>query len=220
MSTTEVRNDTSTASRAARVDMKLEVLLIPVTDVDRAKEFYTRLGWRMDGEFVADDGGRSVQVTPPGSGCSVQFGTDVTPAPPGSAQGLHLVVSDIEAARELLRANGVEASEVYHCDSGYACRYPGHGGRVSGRHPDGGTYGSFVSFEDPDGNGWVLQEVTTRFPGRVEGETTYASAADLAQALRRAAAAHGGQMGGSDPDWPDRYADYLVSEQSGQGLPA
>jgi hypothetical protein len=132
---------------------------------------------------------------------------------------MHLVVNDIHAAREHLRANGIEATGVYHCDTGYACRYPGGDGRVDGRHPDGGTYGSFVSFEDPDGNGWVLQEVTARFPGRVEGETTYASAEDLSRALRRAAAAQG-QDGASDPEWLDRLAGYMVREQAGRALPS
>ena len=214
MSTTETREDAAGAAGLARVDMKLEVIILPVSDVDRAKEFYSNLGWRLDGEFVGPDGSRSLQFTPPGSGCSIQFGTDLTPAAPGSAQALHLVVSDIQAARDQLVAQGVDASEVYHCESGYACRYPGHGGRVSGPQPERGTYGSFVSFDDPDGNGWVLQEVTARFPGRVEGETTYASVGDLAQALRRAAGALGQHE--PDPDWPDRYARYLVREQTGE----
>jgi len=222
MSTTEVRSDADATSSMAMVDMKLEVIVIPVSDVDRAREFYAHLGWRFDGEFVDDEGSRSVQLTPPGSGCSVQFGTNVTPAAPGTAQAMHLVVADIEAAREQLVAHGVDASEVYHCATGYACRYPGHAGRVSGRHPDRGTYGSFVSFDDPDGNGWVLQEVTARFPGRVEGDTTYVSAGDLAQALRRAAAAHGeheARTGQADANWPDWYAEYMVRELAGEELP-
>jgi hypothetical protein len=153
----------------------------------------------------------------------VQFGTDVTPAAPGTAQGLHLIVSDIEAARDDLIAHGVKPTEVYHCASGYGCRFPGHDdGRVGGRDPDGRTYASFLNFSDPDGNGWVLQEVTTRFPGRVAGDITYASAGDLSQALRRAAAAHGEhemRTGEADENWPDWYAEYMVREQSGQELP-
>jgi catechol 2,3-dioxygenase-like lactoylglutathione lyase family enzyme len=224
MSTTEVRDSEATGmAKAATVDMKLEVILIPVSDIDRAKEFYAKLGWRLDGEFIGDDGARSIQFTPPGSWCSIQFGTDLTPAAPGSGQGLHLVVSDIEAARDQLQASGVETTEVYHCESGYACRYPGHDGRVSGPHPEHGTYASFVSFDDPDGNGWILQEVTTRFPGRVAGDTTYASAGELSQALRRAAAAHGQRGAGTqeaDPNWPDWYAEYMVREQAGEELPS
>jgi catechol 2,3-dioxygenase-like lactoylglutathione lyase family enzyme len=223
MSTTDVRGEAAGVDKAQTVDMKLEVIIIPVSDVDRAKEFYATLGWRFDGEFVADDGSRSMQFTPPGSWCSIQFGTDLTPAPPGSGQGLHLVVTDIEAARDQLQASGVETTEVYHCESGYACRYPGHDGRVDGPHPERGTYGSFVSFDDPDGNGWILQEVTTRFPGRVDGDTTYASAGDLSQALQRAATAHKeyeARTGRTDPDWPDWYADYLVREQAGEKLPS
>ena len=163
-----------------------------------------------------------MQLTPRGSGCSIQFGENLIPAAPGAAQALHLIVSEIEAARAELVAHGVDTSEVYHCAEGYACRFPGHDGRVNGRAADGGTYGSFVSFSDPDGNGWILQEVTTRFPGRVEGDTTYSSSADLSQALRRAAAAHGeheARTGQADPDWPDWYAEYMVREQAGPELP-
>ena len=167
MSTTEVRRDSSAAARVAAVDMKLEVIVIPVSDIDRAKDFYAGLGWRLDADRAGPDGSRGIQFTPPGSGCSVQFGTDVTTAQPGSAQGLHLIVSDIEAARDDLVAHGAQPTEVYHCAVGYGCRFPGHEeGRVSGRQPDRGTYASFLNFTDPDGNGWVLQEVTTRLPGR------------------------------------------------------
>src|SRR3954454_17160926 len=218
MSTTEVRSDADATSSMAMVDMKLEVIVIPVSDVDRAREFYANLGWRFDGEFVDDDGSRSVQLTPSGSGCSVQFGTNVTPAAPGSAQAMHLVVADIEAAREQLVAQGVAASQVYHCATGYACRYPGHDGRVSGRHPDRGTYGSFVSFDDPDGNGWVLQEVTKRLPGRVTSATD-GSVAELTESLQRAATAHGkheSEIGEPDPNWPEWYAQFMVDERTGQ----
>ena len=222
MSTTEIRsNDATATANAATVDMGLEVVVIPVSDVDRAVRFYRRLGWRFDGDFRSDDGFRGIQFTPKGSGCSIQFGTRVTSAEPGTAQGLHLVVSDIEAAREDLVARGVDASDVYHCESGYACRFPGNDPPVPGPHPDRGTYGSFVSFDDPDGNGWVLQEITTRFPGRVDGDITYASAGELVKALKRSAAAHAehrARTGQADADWPEWCADYLVREQAG-GLP-
>jgi len=221
MNTDEVRRN------VARVDMKLEVVVIPVSDVDRAKGFYGSLGWRLDADVVADHQSRLIQFTPPGSGCSIQFGKnlfgkDVASGAPGSAQGLYLIVPDIEAARAELVANGVDASEVFHCSTGYACRFPGNDGRVSGPQPERGSYGSFVSFSDPDGNGWLLQEVTKRLPGRVAGDTTYASVGDLSQALRRAAAAHGqheARIGQADPNWPDWYADYLAREQSGEELP-
>jgi catechol 2,3-dioxygenase-like lactoylglutathione lyase family enzyme len=222
MSTTDTRSkDATAAGRIPTADMKLEVVVIPVSDVDRAKDFYDSLGWRLDGDFRTDTS-RGLQYTPKGSWCSIQFGTNVTQSPPGSAQGLHLIVDDIEAARAELVARGVDATEVYHCESGYACRFPGNDPPVPGPHPDRGTYGSFVSFSDPDGNGWILQEVTTRFPGRVEGDTTYASAGDLARALKRAAAAHGeheARTGQEDADWPEWYADYMVREQSGEELP-
>jgi catechol 2,3-dioxygenase-like lactoylglutathione lyase family enzyme len=222
MSTTEVRSSQGTGpASVATVDMKLEVVVIPVSDVDRAKEFYEGLGWRLDGDFPGPTS-RGVQFTPPGSGCSIQFGTNITSAAPGSAEGLHLIVADIEAARDELVAHGVDAGEVFHCESGYACRFPGNDPPVPGPHPDRGTYGSFLDFRDPDGNRWVLQEVTTRFPGRVQGDTTYASAGDLAQALKRAAAAHGEheeRTGQADADWPEWYAEYMVREQAGEELP-
>ena len=212
----------------AGVGMKLEVVIIPVSDVDRAKEFYARLGWRLDADVVSGTGSRLIQFTPPGSGCSIQFGANlfgatVTSAAPGSVQGLYLIVSDIEAARDELIAHGVDASQVFHCAIGYACRFPGNDGRVSGPQPERGSYGSFVSFRDPDGNGWLLQEVTTRLPGRVDpAATSFGSTSDLASALRRAAAAHGQhekRIGHADPNWPDWYADYMVREQSCQELP-
>jgi catechol 2,3-dioxygenase-like lactoylglutathione lyase family enzyme len=224
MSTTEVRSgDASGKAGVATADMKLEVVVVPVADVDRAKRFYAGLGWRLDADVAAGDDFRLVQFTPPGSGCSVQFGTGLTPSMPGSAQALYLIVSDVEAARADLVAHGVDAGEVFHCATGFACRFPGNvDGRVSGPAPDHGTYGSFLTFSDPDGNGWLLQEVTTRLPGRVAGDTTYASAGDLARALRRAEAAHGeheARTGQADPDWPDWYAEYMVREQSGEELP-
>src|SRR5882724_10717715 len=185
-------NDAGDAS-VARVDMKLEVVVIPVSDVNRAKEFYTKLGWRLDADFPFDNGFRVVQFTPPGSGCSIQFGANVTPAAPGSAHGLYLIVSDIQSAREQLAALGAKVSEVFHPTTPGAQFQPdGANGRVAGPAADHATYRSFATFSDPDGNGWLLQEVTTRLPGRVDpAATSFASASDLASAFRRAEAAHG-----------------------------
>jgi catechol 2,3-dioxygenase-like lactoylglutathione lyase family enzyme len=200
------------------VDMKLEVVVIPVSDVDRAKEFYSRLGWRLDADRVVGDNFRLVQFTPPGSVASIQFGINLTPAAPGSSQGLLLIVSDIVAARQQLATQGGEASEVYHCESGTACRFAGIGARVSGPQPERVSYFSFVSFQDPDGNGWVLQEVTNRLAGRVTGNTTFTSAQDLGEAMLRAANAHGEdaeRIRQADPDWPYWQAEYMVREQSG-----
>ena len=199
-------------------------MVIPVSDVDRAKGFYGSLGWRLDADFSFDNGFRVVQFTPPGSGCSVQFGENISTAEPGSAQGLYLIVSDVEAAREELASREVEISEVFHPGTpGAQFRPAGDGGRVSGRAPDQASYGSFATFSDPDGNGWLLQEVTARLPGRIDAaETTFASSGDLAAALRRAAAAHGEhekRTGAADVNWPDWYADYMVREQAGTELP-
>jgi catechol 2,3-dioxygenase-like lactoylglutathione lyase family enzyme len=221
MSANVVRSiDTS----VARVDLKFEAVVIPVSDVDRAKEFYKRLGWRLDADFRFDNGFRVVQFTPPGSGCSVQFGANITSALPGSAQGLYLVVSNIEAAHDDLAARAAEVSDVFHAGTPGAQFQPdGTPGRVSGPAPDHATYGSFATFRDPDGNGWLLQEITNRLPGRIDsGETTFASVADLASALRRAEAAHGDhekRIGAADPNWPDWYATYIVAEQAGTELP-
>ncbi len=219
-------NDAKNAS-VAKVDMKFELVVIPVSDVDRAKEFYGRLGWRLDADFAAGDDFRVIQFTPPGSGCSVIFGKNVTAAAPGSAQGLYLIVSDIQNARKELLDRGVEISEVFHHAGGV---YVGTDEpylfgrlRVSGPDPEHRSYRSFASFRDPDGNGWLCQELTTRLPGRINpATTTFASANDLASALRRAAAAHGQhekRIGAADPNWPDWYAEYMVREQSGQELP-
>jgi catechol 2,3-dioxygenase-like lactoylglutathione lyase family enzyme len=192
MSTNEVRSsDTTHRASPVTVEMKLEVVVIPVSDVDRAKEFYARLGWRLDADRVIGDNFRLVQFTPPGSGASIQFGVNLTTAIPGSAQAMLLIVSDIEAARQQLAAQGIETTEVFHCESGTSCRFPGIGARVNGPQLERLSYQSFVSFQDPDGNGWVLQEVTTRLAGRVAGNTTFTSARDLAQAMIRAAKAHG-----------------------------
>jgi catechol 2,3-dioxygenase-like lactoylglutathione lyase family enzyme len=206
--------------------MKLEVLVIPVSDVDRTKEFSSRLGWRLDADRVGEVF-RLVQFTPPGSGCSVQFGTNLTSAESGSAQATLLTVTDIETAHDELVRRGIEVSDVYHCAAGAACRFRDGEGvfqRVSGPAPDHTSYGSFVSFNDPEGNTWLLQEVTTRLPGRVDAAagTAFASAADLASAMRRAEAAHGEhekRIGAADPDWPDWYAAHMVAEQAGTELP-
>jgi catechol 2,3-dioxygenase-like lactoylglutathione lyase family enzyme len=223
MNTTEMQtNEAVETPNVAIVDMKLEVVVIPVADVDRAKAFYTKLGWRLDADRVAGDAFRLVQFTAPGSGSSIQFGVNLTSAAPGSAQGLLVAVSDIEAARQELANRGIEASEVFHCETGTACRFPGVGVRVSGSQPERLSYSSFVSFSDPDGNGWILQEVTKRLPGRVAGDTSFASASDLAQAMIRAAKAHGeheARIGHADANWPAWYAEYMVREQSGAELP-
>lgn len=199
------------------MDMKLEVVVIPVADVDRAKRFYSNLGWRLDGDYVAGDSFRGVQFTPPGSGCSIHIGKGITSAAPGSAQGLYLVVSDVVAARAALAERGVDVSEVFH--------RPGVGAPpTSGAHPTRQTYSSFVTFKDPDGNSWLVQEVTARLPGRVDAnQTTFTSASELATTLRRASLAHGEhekRIGGPDADWPTWYAEYIVSEQAGKPLPA
>ncbi|KJY44672.1 glyoxalase [Streptomyces sp. A1547] len=204
------------------MDMKLEVVVLPVSDVDRAKSFYTRLGWRLDADIAPDENFRVVQVTPPGSPASVIFGTSVTSQEPGSAEGLHLIVDDINAAHDALKRLGAEPGEVFH-DAGGVFHHARTEDRVPGPDPQRTSYGSFLSFSDPDGNGWLLQEVTTRLPGRLDpATTTFASAEDLASALRRAAAAHGEherRIGAEDSNWPDWYAQYMVSEQAGTDLP-
>jgi catechol 2,3-dioxygenase-like lactoylglutathione lyase family enzyme len=223
MSMTGVRSDASGSAKENNVDLKLEVAVIPVSDVDRAKEFYSKLGWRLDADFPFDNGFRVVQFTPPGSGSSVQFGSKITSAAPGSAKE-YLIVSNIEAARDQLAARGVEVSEVFYPATPGAQFQPDDAnGRVNGPAPDHASYGSFATFSDPDGNGWLLQEITTRLPGRIDGaETAFASTADLASALRRAAAAHGGhekRIRMEDENWPDWYAAYMVAEQAGTELP-
>ncbi len=218
MSTTKVRSN----------DMKFEIVVIPVSDVDRAKEFYGRLGWRLDAEFASGDDFRVIQFTPPGSGCSVIFGKNVTAAAPGSAQGLYLIVSDIAAARDELRGRGVEVNELFHSDGVYAGTdepYLFGRRRTGGPDPERGSYRSFASFRDPDGNGWLFQEITTRLAGRIDsGVTSFASANDLAEAFRRAEAAHGkyeARIGqGRDANWPEWYAAYMVAEQAGTELPS
>jgi catechol 2,3-dioxygenase-like lactoylglutathione lyase family enzyme len=199
VSGTPVRSETAETPRARTVDMKLEVVVIPVSDVDRAKRFYGGLGWRLDADFVRGDEFR------------------VTSATPGSVQGLYLIVSDIEAARAQLVSCGVGVSEVFH-------RSGPREVRLSGPDPARRSYASFASFSDPDGNSWLIQEVTARLPGRVDAhETTFTSSIELAAALRRAEAAHGEhekRTGQRDADWPDWYAEYIVCEQAGKQLPS
>jgi catechol 2,3-dioxygenase-like lactoylglutathione lyase family enzyme len=220
-------NDAASEASVASVDMKFEIVVIPVSDVDRAKEFYGRLGWRLDADYDNDKDFRVIQFTPPGSGCSVIFGKNVTGAAPGSAQGLYLIVADIEAARDHLLRRGIKISEVFH---GASDVYAGPDEpylfgriRVNGPDPEHRSYRSFVSFSDPDGNGWLFQELTTRLPGRNDATaTTFASANDLASEFRRAEAAHGEhekRIGLRDENWPDWYAAYMAAEQSGNELP-
>ncbi len=220
-------NDAASEASVAKVDMKFEIVVIPVSDVDRAKEFYARLGWRLDADYDNGKDFRVIQFTPPGSGCSVIFGRNVTGAAPGSAQGLYLIVDDIEAARKNLLRRGVGVGEVFH---GAGDVYAGPDEpylfgriRVNGPDPEHRSYRSFASFRDPDGNGWLFQEITTRLPGRIDGTaTTFASANDLASAFRRAEAAHGEhekRTGQRDANWADWYAAYMVAEQSGKELP-
>src|SRR3954447_4294466 len=217
---------TEMAPARARVasawDFKLEVVVLPVTDVDRAKRFYTALGWREDADFATSDDFRVVQVTPPGSAASVIFGTGVTSAAPGSVEDLQLTVLDIDRARDDLVARGVDVSEVFH-DAGGVFHHAGTEARVAGPAPEHADYGSFASFRDPDGNGWLLQEIKVRLPGRVSGMATrYDGASDLSQALQRAATAHDqheARTGEADRDWPDWYAEYMVREGAGEELP-
>jgi catechol 2,3-dioxygenase-like lactoylglutathione lyase family enzyme len=221
---TQLEKEKTSGPDVAKIDLKLEVVVIPVSDVDRSKAFYGGLGWKLDADFRFDNGFRVVQFTPPGSETSIQFGTKVTSAAPGSAQSPYLVVSDIVAAHAEIAARGVKVSEVFHPGAPGAHFQPdGSSTRLSGPSPERTSYRSYATFSDPDGNSWLLQEVTTRLPGRVDGaETAFASVNDLASALRRAAAAHGEhekRIGQPDANWPDWYAAYMVAEQTGEMLP-
>jgi catechol 2,3-dioxygenase-like lactoylglutathione lyase family enzyme len=197
--------------------MRLEVVVLPVSDVDRARDFYRGLGWRLDADFPVGDGYRVVQMTPPGSACSIIFGTGVTAAVPGSVQGLQLVVADIEAARAELASRGAVVSEVFHDATG-VFHHAGTQARVTGPADGRKSYGSWASFSDPDGNSWFVQEVTTRLPGRATSAlASFDSVAGLAAALRRAATAHGKheeEIGQADPNWPDWYAQYMADESA------
>jgi catechol 2,3-dioxygenase-like lactoylglutathione lyase family enzyme len=228
MSTKDESKDEETKSTSvADLDMKFEVVVIPVADVNRAKEFYSRLGWRLDADFDNNNDFRVIQFTPPGSACSIIFGKNLTAAAPGSARGLYLIVADIETAREDLLRRGVEVSELFHgagdVHAGPDEPYLFGRIRVKGPDPAHGSYRSFASFRDPDGNGWLLQEITSRLPGRISGTaTTFASANDLASAFRRAEAAHGEhekRTGQRDANWPDWCAAYMVAEANGAKLP-
>jgi catechol 2,3-dioxygenase-like lactoylglutathione lyase family enzyme len=214
MTSSAISQDTTAGTRVGQADLKLEVIPIPVADLDRAKAFYEGLGWRLDADFH-HNGDRAIQLTPPGSQCSIHFNPNGSP---GSAKGMFLVVSDLVAARDDLIRRGAQVSEIFHFAAG-----PGpFGGQVGGLAPNRQSYNSYAAFNDPDGNLWLLQEVTTRFAGRVAGDTTYGSVYDLAQAMRRASAAHGeheARTGERDENWPDWYAEYMVAEQSGRELP-
>jgi catechol 2,3-dioxygenase-like lactoylglutathione lyase family enzyme len=206
-------NDSTTDARVARVDMKFEVVVIPVADVDRSKTFYTKLGWRLDADFAFDNGFRVVQFTPLGSGCSVQFGSRITAAAPGSAQGLYLIVSDIEAARKELVAQGVEVSDVFHAAKPGAQFQPDGSGRASGPAPDHGSYSAFATFRDPDGNGWLFQEVTTRLPGR-----GFSIDLPTMTALLQETEQHHSQYEPTAPKhpWSEWYAAYIVARENGR----
>jgi catechol 2,3-dioxygenase-like lactoylglutathione lyase family enzyme len=222
--TTASASDRTQALNAYTVDQRLEAVVIPVSDVDRSKDFYAGLGWRLDADFGFDNGFRVVQFTPPGSPTSVQFGTKITTAAPGSAQGLYLVVSDVQAARDQLAARGARVSDVFHPQTpGAQFQAEDSDDRVSGPATDNASYSSFATFTDPDGNGWLLQEVTTRLPGRIDStDTSYPSVNDLMRALVRAATAHGEheqRIGARDEEWPAWYAAYMVAEQAGTALP-
>ena len=208
-----LRSD-STSVNAGTVDMKFEVVVIPVADADRAKPFYIKLGWRLDADFPFDDGFRVVQFTPPGSGCSVQFGAKITSAAPGSAQGLYLIVSDAEAARKDLVAHGIEVSEVFHPGTPGAQFQMDVGGRISGPDPNHNSYGSFATFSDPDGNGWLLQEVKTRLPGRGLSNPSVATLTELLQEAEK----HHSEYEPTAPkhNWPDWYAAYVVARENGK----
>jgi catechol 2,3-dioxygenase-like lactoylglutathione lyase family enzyme len=216
MSSTQMSNEHATQiPTAAKADLKLEVVVIPVSDVDRAKRFYERLGWRLDADFAFDNGFRVVQFTPPGSGCSVQFGTNITSAAPGSAQGLYLIVSDIEAARDELVARGAEISEVFHAGTpGAQFQREGTSGRVSGPAPDHASYRTFATFSDPDGNGWLLQEIKTRLPGRGLSNSDVVTLTEL---LREAEERHGEyEPTAPKHHWSGWYAAYIVARERGR----
>ncbi len=213
---TYARSAATTVPEMRPLDMKLEVATIPVSDIDRAKSFYADLGWRLDADFTVGDTFRVVQFTPPSSPASIHFGKGISSAVPGTASGLYLVVSDIEVVRAELVSRGVDVGEIFHVAG------PGQP-PIPGRDPQRRSYFTYATFRDPDGNTWLLQEVTARFPGRVDADhVMFASAADLTTALRRAEAAHGEhekRTGVRDSNWPDWYAEYMMAEQAGRELP-
>jgi catechol 2,3-dioxygenase-like lactoylglutathione lyase family enzyme len=209
-----INNEPVSSASAARVDMKFEVIVIPVADVDRSKTFYTKLGWRLDADFAFDNGLRVVQFTPPGSGCSVQFRTKITTAAPGSAQGLYLIVSHVEAARNEIAALGVEVSEVFHTLKPGAQFRPDSNGRVSGPDPGHRSYFSFATFSDPDGNTWLFQEITARLPGRGLSNLDVSTLTELLRETEQ----HHGEYEPTAPKhhWSGWYAAYIVARQDGK----
>lgn len=208
----KVETATTRDPQAESIDTKLEVVVIPVSDVERAKRFYESLGWRLDADFSDGEGWRLIQLTPPGSPCSIMIGQGVTPAAPGSVQGTFLIVNDIDAARGDLVRRGVDVSEVFHFDG--ALRFTGTSGRAPGPHPQRGSYSSWLSFSDPDGNGWLLQEVTTRLPGR--GLSNF-DVPTLTELLVEAEQAHGGyERTAAKHHWSPWYAAYIVARQRGK----
>jgi catechol 2,3-dioxygenase-like lactoylglutathione lyase family enzyme len=207
-------SDPSSGASAERVDMRFEVVVIPVAAVDRSKEFYTKLGWRLDADFPFDNGFRVVQFTPPGSGCSVQFGTKMTSAAPGSAQGLYLIVSDVEAARKYLVARGIEVSQAFHPGTPGAQFQIDGSGRISGPAPEHATYNSFATFRDPDGNAWLFQEVTNRLPGRGLSNPDVATMAELLQEAEKRHSEY--EPTAPKHNWSDWYAAYIVARQDGK----
>src|SRR6202047_35745 len=228
MTVTQMRSQAPVELKARAVDLNLEVVVIPVSDVDRAKNFYAGLGWRLDADYASGDNYRVIQFTAPGSGCSIIFGKNVTAAAPGSAQGLYLIVSDLEAARKELLGRGVQISEIFH-DAGGVYTGPDEPFlfgrlRVGGPDPEHRSYRSFASFRDPDGNGWLFQEITERLPGRVDADgTAFTSSTEIAAPIRRAAVAHGEhekRTGQHDANWADWYAEYIAQEQAGQQVPS
>ena len=208
-----INNESAIGASAAKVDMKFEVVVIPVADVDRSKAFYTKLGWRLDADFPFDNGFRIVQFTPLGSGCSVQFGTNMTTAAPGSAQGLYLIVSDVEAARKELSARGVEVSEVFHTSKPGGQFRPVSDGRVGGKDPGHRSYFTFATFSDPDGNTWLFQEITSRLPGRGISKPDVATLTELLREAER----HHGEYEPTAPThhWSGWYAAYIVARENG-----
>jgi catechol 2,3-dioxygenase-like lactoylglutathione lyase family enzyme len=211
--TMESATDQRAVSSAA-VEMKFEAVVIPVANVESSKAFYTKLGWRLDADFAFDNGFRVMQFTPPGSGCSVQFGTRITTAAPGSAQGLYLIVSDVEVARKELVARGIEVSEVFHTESPGTQFRPESNGRVTGPDPAHRSYSSFATFNDPDGNTWLLQEITSRLPGRGLGNLDVATLTELLRETEQ----HHGEYEPTAPKhhWSGWYAAYIVARQEGK----
>jgi len=214
MSSTLMSNErTNPVAQTEKVDMKLEVVVVPVSDVERAKQFYLGMGWRVDADFASGDGWRLAQITPPGSACSFFIGKGITKAAPGSAQGMLLMVDNVDAARADLIAHGIEVQETFHFDHDLI-QFTGTQGRVPGPDPQRRSYLTFASFNDPDGNGWVLQEITTRIPGRGFSSMDVATLT----ALLKETEEHHGEYEPTAPKhhWSDWYAAYIVARQRGR----